>query len=264
MKLMTELFHAFILPVLLVPLFSCENGDVSELLRTYDDPSDATPRVDSYSDPYTVRLSWNPDEAADTFILLRAPDNGLYSFTEVYRGTGTNYTDSFTGMEGIDRYLYRLDKTRGQRTFTGSSYACAVSSMSENDLHEDNDVCGRATELEISLSATMPCARFVWEGKAIYDVDWYYVDVPAHRTATVLVEQTDSGRGAASADTDFLWMEEGGVWSHVASNTPFKLTNRSHERRKLRFVISPNLTQVFPGGTGTRVLAYTITLREIE
>ena len=70
--------------------------------------------------------------------------------------------------------------------------------------------------------------------------------------------------GATSADTDFLWMEEGGVWSHVASNTPFKLTNRSHERRKLRFVISPNLTQVFPGGTGTRVLAYTITLREIE
>ena len=150
MRMTRNTFH-FIICTLLSLTVSCTNGDISELLRSYDDPFDETPAIDCYSSPYTVRLSWQEDECADKFILLRASDHGLYSFTEIYRGTGTTYKDSFSGMESCDRYLYRLDKTRGSRTFTGSTYAYAVSSISGNDSHENNNEPTSATELEISV-----------------------------------------------------------------------------------------------------------------
>ena len=263
MRMTRNTFH-FIICTLLSLTVSCTNGDISELLRSYDDPFDETPAIDCYSSPYTVRLSWQEDECADKFILLRAADNGLYTFTEIYRGLETTYEDNFSGMESCDRYLYRLDKTRGSRTFTGSTYAYAVSSISGNDSHENNNEPTSATELEISISATMPCSRFFWRGTVSYDVDWYYVYVPAQRTATILLEQTDSSTNTASADTDFIWMEEGGTWEYVANSTPFKVINRDLKGRIIRFRISPNIGQIFPSTAGTRVLSYSLTLQGLE
>lgn len=64
-------------------LSACPNGNASELLRSYDDPFDDTPVAVSYAKEYKVFLSWRKDSVADEYILLRADDDGKYSFMEI-------------------------------------------------------------------------------------------------------------------------------------------------------------------------------------
>ena len=235
-------------------LSSCPNGSAADFLRGYDDPFDDTPTATSYTREYTVFLSWKEDEAADEYILLRAPDDGKYAFCELYRGTFTSFSDTLHSAQDQERLLYRLDKRRGSRTFCGSEYACAVASGTLRDLHEDNDVSGRATEIVTACEATMPCSLFAYDGRAFYDEDWYSVSLKPLRTAYFTLTQTDST--PEGTETDFVFVQEGGIRMPIASGIKFKIENTSLETRRVRFKIMPDLTRVFSGAAGARVLAY--------
>lgn len=239
---------------------ACTNGTAAELLRTYDDPFDDTPIAVSYAREYTVFLSWQEDEAADEYVLLRADDDGRYAFRELYRGTGVSFNDVLPCTQEQTRLLYRLDKTRGNRTFFGSKYACAVSSGTLQDLYECNDVSDRATELVTTCLATMPCSQFAYNGKAFYDEDWYYVSLKPLRSAYFTLTQTDSS--PSGTNTDFVFMQEGGLRSVVANGVKFKVENTSLVTKNIRFKIMPDLTRVFSGAAGARVLAYRLEVGE--
>lgn len=240
--------------------FSCTNGNAYDLLRDYDDPFDETPLAVSYAKEYTVYLSWHEDSVADEYVLLRALDDGKYAFKEIYRGLGTSFTDRLSSTQDQARLLYRLDKRRGNRIFNGSEYACAVSSGTLNDLYEDNNMPSKATELVTTCLATMPCSIFAYNGNSFYDEDWYYVSLKPLRSAYFTLTQTDST--PSGTNSDFVFMQEGGLRSVVANGVKFKIENTSLVTKNIRFKIMPDLTQVFSGAAGARVLAYRLEVGE--
>ena len=108
----------FILIVgLSIVVSSCSNFIASELFRTYDDPSDVTPNVDSFREEGVIYIDWQEDKAADSYVLLRAEDGRNLRYEEVYCGNGFSYVDR--DCEVTKKYLYLLGKTRGQRLFLG-------------------------------------------------------------------------------------------------------------------------------------------------
>ena len=247
--------------VFLISLYtSCTNGDFSELLRSYDDPSDDTPNAACYREPCTVRLSWNEDECADRFILMRAEDDGAENFVQVYSGKDTTFTDRFYQTDDQKRYVYRLDKTRGSKRFKGSVSTCAVVSMTLHDTHEPNDNIENAVELERIITATMPCSQFNYSGRCFSDEDWYYIRLKPQCIASILFCQ--SGKGSTVSDSDFMYMEYGGEIKSLQHNEKFTVTNSSFTTKNIYFKILPDIAKIFAGTQGAEVPSYTITLTE--
>lgn len=241
---------------------SCTNGDFSELLRSYDDPSDDTPNAACYREPCTVRLSWDGDECADRFFLMRAEDDGTENFVQIYSGKETSYTDRFYQTDDQKRYVYRLDKTRGNRRFKGSASTCAVVSMTLHDNHEPNDNIENAVELERIITATMPCSQFKYRGRSYGDEDWYYVRLNPLCTAMITFTQPELNIGVQN--TDFLYMELGGSSRTISNGDKILLENTEFNSRNIYFKIVPNIAKKFSSSAGAEVLTYRLELSEVK
>ena len=242
--------------------FSCENEFADVLLRTTADPFYEAPCVDSFTLENTIYVSWSADDASDSFILMRAIDAETPVFYEVYSGTDTSYTD--TDLSSGYRYLYRLDKTRGNSYFTGTDYGYGVSSSVRRDSYEDNDTHETATELEYECACSIPCVKF-YDGTTILDSDWFYVTVPARKKAYVSLEQTSESISKSEATYFNALILSSNSDEAVSNISPvLVLTNTDTESRKLYFKIYPNTSKVFSSSTAYYSnLQYTITLTEI-
>ncbi|WP_297644906.1 hypothetical protein, partial [uncultured Treponema sp.] len=160
--------------------FSCYNNAFNEILfRTTDDPFDDVPATDSLTTEHTVYLSWKEDDAADSFYLMRSFDAISLDWTCIYEGKSTSYTD--TGLIDNEKYIYRLDKTRGSKCFEGEKYGYGWSSGTIRDCCESNDAPENAAFLEYDRICNLPCVGFVTDNKEILDEDWFYVTVPPMR-----------------------------------------------------------------------------------
>ena len=252
---------AFLLSIAFIPLLhSCANGDISELLRSYDDPSDDTPAARCYEQAHTVSLTWRPDPCADTFILMRAEDDGAEVFEEVYSGGATKYTDTFPPTDDQRRVLYRLDKVRGTKLFKGSDCACAVVSATLHDLHEPDGTAEQAVELERIITATMPCSQFRYKGRAFGDEDWFYIRLKPLCRAYIEFVQLDID--SSVPDTCFLLTEQGGLPQDVANRSKIVVENSTLASRCIYFKICPDLNKLFSGVPGASVPAYRMELSE--
>ena len=259
---MTRKTFYFIICTLLSLTVSCTNGDLSELLRSYDDPSDETPVADCYSQACTIKLSWQSDECADKYILMRAEDDGAENFRQIYSGSETSYVDRFSQPEDQKRYLYRLDKTRGSKRFSGTDSTCAVVSATLHDTHEPNDVIGKAIEVERIINATMPCSQFKYRGRSYGDEDWYYVRLNPLCTAMITFTQPELNIGVQN--TDFLYMELGGSSRTISNGDKILLENTEFSSRNIYFKIVPNIAKKFSGSAGAEVLTYRLELSEVK
>ena len=259
MRMARNTFYLIICTLLLLTI-SCTNGDFSELLRSYDDPFDETTAADCYTQSCTVKLSWSSDECADTFILMRAVDDGTENFRQIYSGTGTSYSDEFYLPDDQKRFIYRLDKTRGNRRFNGSECVCAVVSATLHDTHEPNNTIEKAIELERIINATMPCSQFNYKGKSFGDEDWYYIRLKPLCTASILFIQ--AGNNNSVPECDFMYMEQGGEIKPLWHNDKFTVSNTSLVSRNIYFKIMPDMTKLFSGSAGTAVPAYTLQVTE--
>ncbi len=241
---------------------SCENEFSDVLMRTSADPFDDAPVVDSFSTEHTIYLSWNNDEGADLFVLNRAVDSQTPVFYEIYRGNSTTYTD--TDLEDNYRYIYRLDKTRGEAYFEGSTYGYGVSSSVRCDEFEPNDIQSYATELEYQCQCNMPCIRF-YDGKTILDDDWFYVTIPARKTANISVEQTGISISEEEATYFNALILSSNMDVSVSNISPvLTIVNTSTEKRNFYFKIYPNTSKAFASSdTFFSNLTYTITLAKI-
>lgn len=246
--------------ILLSLLCSCANGNISELLRSYDDPADDTPDATCYEREYTISLKWKSDPCADTFILMRADDDGAEHFEKVYSGTATKYEDTFSPLDDQRRVLYRLDKVRGKKRFCGSDCACAVVSATLHDLHEPNGTMEQAAELERIITATMPCSQFRYKSRAYGDEDWYFIRLKPLATADILFLQT--GADTTSADTDFLYMQLGGTAEVLKHNQKFTVTNTDFVTKNIYFKVMPDIPRIFAGTAGASVPSYRMELCE--
>lgn len=250
---------------LLFPIFlffSCYNGAFDDVLfRTTSDPFYDTPEADSLTLEHTVYLTWQADEACDEFLLMRSSDATLLSFECIYRGKGTNYTD--TSLPDGQLYIYRLDKIRGKKCFTGNTYAYGFSSDCRKDEYEGNDTQQNSTLLEYDRICNLPCITYNTQSKTFLDEDWFSLSIPPRRTAEIVISQANlSGNASAGSATNLMVQVPGSSGNPVSHLTAFQIENPAYETKTYYFKVYPNTTGLF-SSERIFVIEYTVSLNQI-
>lgn len=243
-----------LLSLFVVTLFSCSNDFADIMLRTYSDPFDEAPIIDSYREEYTIFVEWNEDKAADEYILLRAEDsyNGYY-FTEIYRGSCLKFTDR--NLEPCKSYVYKLDKVRGETLFKSKKVGYGYCSPKQRDIFNN---CSKenAQLLEYPLNNMTLCCEKFYGTLPYYEEDWYKVRVPARSRATIDVIQTDPKPSDNSKQIEYCI--RGNSYQNV--NTNFFLDNESLVEDYLYFKLRVDASEM---SVGVLNLTYTIKLVNI-
>lgn len=237
---------------------ACTDGMTAALLREYNDPFVEIPKVVSFELENTIYVSWSLDLGADEYILQRADDSDTPVYQTIYRGTALRYTDS--GLPGNKLYLYRLAKTRGDKTFEASRAAFGVSAKVRKDVYENNDSEFNATLLEEDRIANLNYFKS-YAGDELIDADWYYVVVPPHREANLFVTEAagDLDLGAA---THYMFLCK--TDTTVTNGNQIVLDNPLDTTEIIRFKIHPNPDHfTLTGGAGGETVTYTVTLDSI-
>lgn len=221
-----------IILVFLFILSSCSNILAQYLLRDYSDPKDSVIEADCFSKVQCINVTWEEDECADLYRLMRADNSliGNYDFAEVYSGTQTEFCDK--QLDNRKSYVYRLDKIRGTKTFIGTKYAYAVCSDVIKDLYEDNDTKEKATYLELDCSCNLFFAPF-YDG-VINDEDWFCVKIPPRRTAEIVVNIKKGSNDVLQFNLDTQKPEQ------IHNGIAFTITNEFFEDKIIPFCISVN------------------------
>ena len=206
---------------------SCSNHFAQIMLRSFDDPKDDEIYVDSFSQIHKCTVSWKEDPCADLYILMRKEKIGS-NFKEVYRGTQTQYED--TDLNNFQAYIYRLDKIRGTKLFTGTKHGYGVSASIVNDAYENNNELQNATYLDTSCDCnTYVC---VFDNSQLIDYDCFYIILKPLKQAEIIID--------ANAN-DYFLIELGTEPSQTitgGNGGKFKIKNNSFENQKIYFRIS--------------------------
>lgn len=251
----------FLLASMLMASSCAQNEFGSLLFRTAEDPFCDTPEADSLSLERTVYLSWQEDDAADTFRLMRSPDQEQPSFSCIYEGKKTSYTD--TDLADGGKYIYRLDKTRGRTLFEGKEYAFGWSSGCRNDSCEPNNTEETAAFLEYDRICSLPCIGFITGGAEIIDEDWFYAVIPPMRQADIVIGQHNLENSAAGAETNLRIQLPGLESQPVKHLTAYSIKNPGYRTKKFYFKIFPERTSLAPWGSFLTTIEYTVSLNQI-
>lgn len=241
---------------------SCSDNAFEEILsRTVDDPSYDTPSIDSLSLEHAIYLSWDEDDACDTFYLMRSYDQSVLRFSCIYEGRQTAYTD--VDLMNDNRYVYRLDKTRGKRYFEGLTYAYGYSSDCRRDACEPNDREEDATFLEHDRICNLTCVGFETGNKEMLDEDWFYVTIPPMRQADIVVGQHNLDNSTVGAKTNLRIQVPGFDSQNVKHQTAYPIQNTGYETKNFYFKIFPERTSLSSGNSFCTVIEYTVSLNQI-
>lgn len=249
-----SLSFLFITAALLFPT-GCTPGIYQYLNRPLEDPEIIKPHAASFEEELSVIITWDPDNRCDEFILYRRPDSPFSLDEIVYRGTETKYID--TNGINEDRYLYSLSKIRGRREFGPSEPVPGVFSHTVQDSLEPNNTETDAVRLEFEFESNMYYYRNSG-GDEVQDVDWFYVEVPPRRIATIVVSQA----GLTAGNTFFYFSQIGEVPFQVVNNNNIPIENRSTNTDRFYFKLYPVPAEFLNDITeaGGTIVAYTISL----
>lgn len=242
---------------------SCLQNDLEEILfRTTDDPFPDVPLADSLSLEHTIYLTWRPDDACDRFRLMRAHDQPSLSFSCIYEGNDIRYTDS--SPNDYNRYVYRLDKTRGGKYFEGKEYAYGYSSDCRKDACEPNDTESEATYLEYDRICNLPCVRYIANNVELLDCDWFYISIPPRRAADVVISQSNLENESEGAATNLKIQVAGSTSKAVRQKVATVINNPSYETKNFFFKVYPETTGLFSKDGCITVIEYTVSLNQIR
>lgn len=241
-------------------LLGCSDGFLEDLGRALDDPVILDPRVVSFVDETKIYVSWDEDPGADEYLLERAQDTDAAVYGTVYRGTDTTYTD--TDCVDQDRFLYRLRKLRGNRSFGPSAAWLGVCGAFRKDAHEPNDTEDAATALSYDRISNLYFYRS-YTGEVLGDVDWYRVAVPARRVAYIMVIQ--DGIDVGTENTKFEVTQPGLAPARVKNSVPIEIRNTTYVDQDYSFKIHPHIDDFFssPEYGGGSMVSYTIMIYSI-
>ena len=243
-------------------LSSCHNNIFDDILfRTTDDPFYDIPQTDFLTLEHTIFLTWKADDAADTYILMRSLDQSVLNFSCVYEGTETAFTD--TSLTDNNRYVYRLDKTRGAKYFEGRTFAFGCSTDCRRDIYEKNDTEADATLLEYDLVCNLPCMGFITQQNEILDVDWFYVTIPPMRQADIIIGQHNLTNSNTGVQTDLRIQVSGFESQSVNHQVAYPIRNTTYEPKTFYFKIFPERTRIASGNGFCTVIEYTVSLNQI-
>ncbi len=254
------LFRLLISLALPAAVSGCTAGPLESLLRVIDDPVVSEPSVVCLQRENRIDVSWEADDGAEEYVLERAADSATLTYSVVYRGTDNSYADD--GLADQSRYLYRLSKKRGTRTFGPSEAILGVGSSASIDEHEPNDAESSATDLSYDLVSNLFYYR-TYGGQVIQDTDWYAVAVPPRRIANIVI--TQDGLSGGAIQTYFYFYEKGMVPVTVANNATIPVSNTSYETKRVLFKVYPKPDEFVSDLTlgGGTLVNYTISLYSI-
>jgi hypothetical protein len=242
---------------------SCGDGLLAEISRPLGDPRIESPEVSSFVTENCIGLSWSEDPCTDRYVLQRAEDAADPGFDTVYSGETPGYLDADCTDQG--RYLYRLVKTRGSRSFGPSRSVMGVASLVCRDSLEPNDVEAAATSLSATLAANLYYYTSIAQPEGaplVYqDADWYAVSVPPHRQANIVV--TQDGLQGGSTDTWMYFYLKGANPQQIVNNQAIPVPNYSDTSTvTLRFKIYP-VPSFFAQNGGGSLITYSVSLHSI-
>jgi hypothetical protein len=247
--------------LVLFALAGCSPGMYELLTRTTDDPEVVTPIIESFVMSNTIFARWASDEGADEYILERAEDNpDVLAWQTVYRGDGTAYTDG--GLEDEARFIYRLSKRRGKETFGPSAGVIGVSSLICRDVYR-NDTMEQAVQLESKDYIANIFYYRTFGGLEIMDEDWYFIDIPPFRQASVVVN--DSQVAESDQPTHFECYEYGRGNQLVRHLKDFWIINNELETKRYYFKLYPARLQFVEASlpAGGNIVQYRISIGSI-
>jgi hypothetical protein len=247
--------------ILILLCASCTPGMFELLNRTMDDPALQKPGVESFVESNTITVSWDRDDGADEYILERAEDGIALSFSEVCRGGMTKYVDR--DLPDNKRYLYRLFKKRGNKTFGPTEQALGVSSLVCRDVYEPNGTMEQAVQLEtIDYISNMYYYR-AYSGEEAIDEDWYFITIPPLRQASVVVN--DSRVEESNKPTHFEYYEYDRDHKAVRQLLNFWIVNNEMVTKNYYFKLYPAKNQYIGAEmpAGGAIIQYKISIREI-
>ena len=233
----------------------CENGIYEIVTRNQEDPDTFYLNVDSFSEENVIRCSWAKDERCDRYIVMRSEDREPLGFEKVYEGEGTTYEDAV--LKEDTRYLYRLDKVRGKKGFTGKTHYMGIYSKQVKDVYEPNDKKENAVLLESDKQANVYYYRST-EGTILEDEDWYKVSIPARRQAKITIIYD------AVNQPFIITKPYNGEEERPATNGTVEIKNDTDGEKELRFKISLDKNIVVSGSAGGACYRYTLRLLSIE
>jgi len=180
----------------------------------------------------------------------------------VYAGTATRYLD--TNCTDQERYLYRLTRTRGARSFGPTDVVMGVASAVCRDALEPNDTEAAATALSSTLVANLyyysSLAQPAGTTLVQQDVDWYAVSVPAHRQASIVITQ-DNLLGGSTTTWMYFYLK-GSNPVQIVNNQALSIPNYSDSAATFRFKIYPSPSSFTVGGGGS-IITYAVSLHSI-
>lgn len=243
--------------VSILMFFSCNNNLIEEeLFRNIEDPFYDVPVTDSLTLEGVIYLNWKEDDASDCYYLYRATDQQILSFERIYEGKKTEYVDK--NILSSKKYIYRLDKVRGNKTFIGKNYAYGFCSLSRKDNCENNDVESNASFLEYDLNCNIPCVKYITNSIVDCDTDWFYITLPPCRQADIVINQTGI---EDNKTTNLKYQIQTAEAKIVTQNKAFQISNKTYTTAKLYFKIIPD-TQNFDSYFCTNI-EYIISLNQI-
>lgn len=252
------------LPVVIftITLTSCYNSEFEDaVFRNTNDPFYDLPVADSLSKEHTIYLSWKEDDAADSFRLMRSADSIVPYWECIYEGNETTYTD--TELFDNEKFIYRLDKTRGEENFKGKKYGFGWSSGSTRDEYEPNDGRETATFLEYDRICNLPCVSFNNDSEEVIDEDWFYVTIPPMRQADIIVGQHNLNNASVGAKTDLKIQVYGQVDQPVKHQVATSIINTGYETKTFYFKVFPEKTALNGANNYCTIIEYTVSLNQI-
>jgi hypothetical protein len=241
-------------------LAACSEGLLSDLDRPARNPGPQVPAVVSFESELSVTVTWRDDDAADSYVLERAPDGAVPVYQAVHIGRATRFVDA--QCEDQVRYLYRLLAVRGRRSFGPWGAALGVASGTCRDALESNDSEESATPLEYDRSANIFFYRS-FGGDVVEDIDWYAIEVPPRRQANVVITQVNPAPGGLA--TALVFYLKGSVPVPVTNSQAIAIANPSNARQTLVFRVSVDADEVIsdPLLAGGATIDYTVSLASI-
>jgi hypothetical protein len=242
-------------------LAGCSSGMYEMLSRSFDDPVVIKPHVESFLESNTIFISWDYDEAADEYILERAKDHPIsLVYHVIYRGKDIEYADRDLQNDAL--YIYRLSKRRGLRTFGPSGEVLGASSLITRDIYR-NDTKEKALRLEANDFILNIFYYRSYTGMELIDEDWFYIDIPPMRQASVVINDSQVSEG--DFPTHFEYYEYAVKSDTVRQLRDFWIINTELTTRRCYFKIFPTRSQFVADGipAGGKFVSYTISLRSI-
>lgn len=244
--------------VLIFMTWSCRPGVYEILSRDTSDPRVDKGVVESFKESHTITMKWQEDTAADTYIVERAVDAQILDFKKVYEGEGLSYADR--GLVNGQRYIYRLKKTRGKKVFGPYEEGFGVSSLVTEDEYEPNNLKEQAVLLSTN---PLDMNMYFYEsenGLTIYDEDWFCIDVPPLRRASITIR--DSEVVGDDEPTHFRIYEDKLDSDDVSQLVQVWLRNTEREAKRIYFKIYPDENR-FRVTSGGAIIRYTIQMGSI-